>query len=486
MKAAYLVIDQGGHSTRALVYAADGSVLTHTAAPARLEHPAAERYEQTVPELELSVTRCLALLAQQLQQHSQARSQQHPVVIEAAALVTQRSSLLACRKDTLEPLTPIISWQDTRNQSWLGQQFSQATFDIATLQQRTGLRLNAHYGASKMRWLLDHDPLVQAAASENNLLFLPLAAFLAQRLTRNQHCVVDVATAARTFLCELGTQQWSPPLLELFQITRDCLPTIVPQRHAFGSMTLGDQTIPLAVVGGDQSFLPFAYGDAMRSRALFVNLGTGAFVQTLLPPSSIPEGLLCSALALDNQNSITVAEGTVNACASALDWFYAQHKLPADYTALERALGQIAEPPLFFHRISALGSPYWLPAGASTFSFEASKEAQLVAVVESVLFLLAINIDQLRSARGDTPPVFVSGGLSQSAAFCQKLANVCQLAVMRCEDHEASARGAAFFLAGVHAYPALARARAFQPGQDFGLQARYRQFCAWLKATAND
>ena len=79
--------------------------------------------------------------------------------VVAAGLATQRSSMACWHRRTGAALSPVISWQDRRNAAWLERLAPQA----ARIRELTGLVLTPHYGASKMRWCLDHLPSVQAA-----------------------------------------------------------------------------------------------------------------------------------------------------------------------------------------------------------------------------------------------------------------------------------------------------------------------------------
>lgn len=477
LHAHYLVIDQGGHGTRARVFDGQGKALLSAHAPLETQHPQAGWFEQDASLLDLSLKSCLQQLEQPVREKNW--------VILSAALITQRSSLLAWDTENRQALTPIISWQDTRNSEWLEQRIHSGDFDLQALKQQTGLRLNAHYGASKMRWLLDHDSTVQRAAHQQRLLFLPLAAYATHLLTANPLPIVDAVSASRTFLTELGGTHWSPHLLSLFQIDPHWLPPIVNTRHDFGHLAFAGQQIPLDVVGGDQSFIPFAYGSHELHQSLFINVGTGAFVQTSLSLDETPTGLLCSLSAIDTQQSMTVAEGTVNACASALDWLWEQEHNTLTIEEMEQALLTVSMPPIFHHRITALGSPYWLPAGESFFSAPATLPEKTVAVIESIVFLLAINIDLLQQAKPGLQHILISGGMAQSNGFCQKLANVSRMMVIRHRDHETSAQGVALYLARCSDDRTDEEPDLFHSQYDTGLLARYQSFYeplqqAWL------
>jgi len=469
----YLIIDQGGHGTRALVFNPQGSIVLSAHATLETRSPKPGWFEQDATHLESSVKSCLQQLEIKLIDAN--------ITLDAAALITQRSSLLACDRKTREAITPVISWQDTRHHHWLQQKIESGEFDLAALKKLTGLRLNAHYGVGKMRWLLDHDTAVQRAAQNKQLVFLPLAAYVTHLLIGKAPWVVDGVSASRTFLTELGSTQWSSQLLSLFNIDKSVLPAIVGTRHAFGSLNLARQNIPLQVVGGDQSFIPFAYGANSLNNGLFINAGTGAFVQTALSKDEVPTGLLCSVAAIDGHQPMTVSEGTVNACASALDWLWQQEQTTLTSDDIENALRSISMPPVFHHRITALGSPYWLAAGKSSFSTDATLPEKTVAVIESIVFLLAINIDLLQQAKPALQQILISGGLSQSDGFCQKLANGTRLNVIRHQDHEASARGAAFYLGGLHDYFPEKKPAIFHPQHDNPLLARYQFFYESLR-----
>ena len=70
--------------------------------------------------------------------------------------------------------------------------------------------------------------------------------------------VVDAVNAARTQLLDIRTLDWSNDMLALFGVPRAVLPTVVPNRHAYGRVMFGDRYVPLVVCTGD----PRAFGDA--------------------------------------------------------------------------------------------------------------------------------------------------------------------------------------------------------------------------------
>lgn len=449
-RALFLVIDQGGHSSRALVFDASGAVVCQAQCAVDTTNTQPGWFEQDAEQIRLSVQQVLQSVAQQL------AARCHDV--QSAGLIVQRSTVVAWHQHTGKAFYPVLSWQDTRNSLWLNEHIAGQQ---DRLRELTGLHPNAHYGASKMRWLLDHVDVVQQALADGVLCISPLASFLHWQLVHSAlptaaiEPVVDGVLAARTLLTETGSLHWSPDLLALFSIPENILPTIKPTLASYGFIQVGEAQVPLHLLGGDQSFVALAHGH-QHTGAVFINAGTGAFIQRLCDTNTVacgnnvPEKLLCSVLMINATGSAMLAmEGTVNAAASALDWLWQQYALELgtfelEAVLLETALETIAVP-IFLNRIAASGSPDWLPAGESSFSFAAPLPMSAVAVVESIVFALQRNLDLIQGMLA-CEHIVISGGLANVNGFCQRLANVSGLAVLRSDDVEASARGAALQL----------------------------------------
>lgn len=472
MTALALVIDQGGHSSRALVFDDAGAVVAAASAPVSSTQPAPAQVEQSPAEILASVRTVLARVAEQLGARA--------VELQSVALIVQRSSLLAWDRTSGAPLSAVLSWQDTRHAAWLEQVVAGRR---EALREITGLYPNAHYGASKMRWLLDHMPALQHSASSGTLCMAPLASWLQQQLTGSHAPVVDAVIASRTLLTEVGATSWSQTLLDTFAIPAAVLPGVMPTLADYGTLRFGEHSVPLRLLGGDQSFFALSHGSVFAGDTLFINAGTGAFVQQLMSPDRMPLRLLCAPLVIGERPSasVFVAEGTVNAAATALDWW--QQQAGSVFTAGEwqqaAALAdrEPASVPLFCNRITATGSPDWLPAGEPAFSCPASIPLQGIAVLESVVFALQRNSDSLVAVQ-PANRIVLSGGLSQLALFCQRLADLSGLPVWRSDDVEACARGAAMQL--LPAAVGQQRYHEFTPRPSAALQQRYRQWAAMM------
>jgi glycerol kinase len=464
-----LALDQGSHATRALLFDASGTERAHAHVPVATRRSGDDRVEQDAEELVRSLRTAI----------QDAADAGGHAAIRAAGLATQRSTIVAWSRASGRPLTDAISWQDRRNAAWLAR--------LAPVAQRVreiaGLPLSPHYGASKLRWCLDHVPGVQRAAMAGDLALGPLSSFLVARLTEERPHAVDPANASRTLLYDTRTLEWSPELLRLFDLTTDQLPACVPTRHAFGHVGCAGGRVPLSACTGDQSAAAFAFGRPDRGCAL-VNVGTGAFVQRVAPDGApLPDGILRSVLCADEDGVLMSHEGTVNGAGSALDWLRDRVALDVD-----RALAALAahepvadEVPLFLNGVGGLGAPFWLPHFPCEFVGNGGDAAQLTAVVESIAFLLCVNIESLQRATPLTR-IRISGGLARNDYLCRCLATLSRLSVERPAMVEATARGVAYLAAGKPAsWSTVPVEQTFAPAHAPALGTRYAR---WLEEMA--
>lgn len=468
---AFLALDQGGSASRARVFDARGQLWAGARVDVGHQRPRPGWVEQDPEALVQSLVQAAAMAVTSLD-----RSQRG--ALQSAGLVCQRSSVVAWDAQSGAALSPVLSWQDTRAADWLAAQ----PLDVEAVRARTGLYPNAHFGLSKLRWLLEYNDAVQHAAGQGRLRFGPLAAFLAHRLLRERPLKVDPANASRTLLLDLARGDWCDATLHQFGFERDWLPVVVASDADYGHLPLPGGELPLRLLSGDQSAAAFAFG-APVPEAGYVNLGTGAFVYRLAHAVSgpavlgaalpTPARLLRSVIHWSEQPQF-VMEGTVNGAGSALAWFNQKY----DHAAVDAVDEWPVETyglPLFLNGIGGLGSPDWQPDFASRFIGSGTVAAQRIAVAESIVFLLQRNLECLQEC-APLAGLVATGGLSGSEAFCQWLADLSGLTVQRPADCEASARGAACLLAGQPSGWLNAPARYFHARPNAALQGRYRQW----------
>jgi glycerol kinase len=481
MSRCVLALDQGSHASRACLFDESGRLLASAAVPVATVQRGGAEVEQDADELvqSLRVAAAQALAAAQAQR----------LELVSAGLAVQRSTIVCCAREDGRALAPALSWQDHRNAAWLRTLAPHA----ARIRELTGLPLSAHYGASKVRWCLDHLPAVARAAATGELLAAPLASYLAMHLHGGDACDaraarVDAANAARTMLFDSARLDWSGELLGLFGLERAYLPEHASTQGDWGTLALAGHEVKLSAVTGDQSAVPFADGPADPA-TVYVNLGTGAFIQRpLRARPAAPAPLLGSVLCRNVAGAIYSLEGTVNGAGAAVSWFCARERCDeqALWAALETLDARQALP-VFQNGIGGLGSPWWQPVMESRFidvagaSPGASASAgdivvRFAAVIESIAFMIAANAALLEQQGGTPQRVLLAGGMSRSQWLCRRLASLLGVPV-QVSEAEASARGVARLAAPAMAahWPGAAT-RTWQPEPAAALQARYRRF----------
>jgi glycerol kinase len=463
-----LTLDQGGHGSRALIFDARGRVLAMGEVPLRTRRPSAHRVEHA-PQALLKSLRAAA-------ESAVGKLPRRSGVITRAALATQRSTIVCWDRTSGRALSPVISWQDRR----AARRLRALALHAEEVRKATGLPLSPHYGASKIAWCLEHVPAVKRALRERRLAAGPLASFILANLLEGKPLLTDPVNGSRTLLMDLESGRWSPELCELFRIPMEILPGCVPNRHAFGQLRICGLEIPLTVVTGDQPAALFALGEP-RSDTVYINIGTGAFAQCL--GSAPVDGLLQSVVWRDAVGTRRVLEATVNGAGSALSELGSHLHLTQTrlLTEAERSLQDTQEPPLFLNGVGGLGAPYWQPQFRSRFIGRGTAGAKLAAVLESVVFLLMVNLERMRSSGAPLRRLVMSGGLARLDGLCQRLADLSELPASRPELHEATALGLAR-LVGLGDVQPPAQV-SFEPRFHAALHARYGRWRIALEST---
>ena len=186
-----LVLDEGTTSTRAMVFdhagklhhVAQRELEQHYPKPGWVEHDASEIWDKT-----------LACAREVTEQAGGAHC------IACIGITNQRETVVAWDKVTGEPLCRAIVWQDRRTAGFC--EDLRAAGHEADVQRRTGLLLDPYFSGTKMRWMLDNEPAVRAAAEKGTLAFGTIESWLIYKLSGGAH-VSDASNASRTLLLAL-------------------------------------------------------------------------------------------------------------------------------------------------------------------------------------------------------------------------------------------------------------------------------------------
>ena len=480
-----LVLDAGTTSTRAMIFAPDGTMLDvaqkdltqHYPKPGWVEHDAAEIWNKTLA------------CAREVVGGDAGR-------IAAIGITNQRETVVAWDRTTGEPLARAIVWQDRRTA-----EFCAGMKDYgheAEVQKRTGLLLDPYFSGTKMRWLLDNDEGVRAAAAQGTLAFGTVESWLVFKLSGGAH-LSDASNASRTLLLALEGAQFDEDMCELFGVPRTTLPEVVDThgRLAECDADLLGAAIPICGLAGDQQSATIGQG-CLAFGETKATYGTGAFVLTN-KGRDIPHSdhrLLGTVLYQENGTRTYAIEGACFVAGSLVQYLRDQLGLignAAETEELARSIEDSGEV-VIVPALAGLGAPHWLPDARgviSGLSF-ASGRAQ---IARAALEAMAHQTHDLASAfEADGAPwsgLRIDGGMSANDWMAQDLADILDLPVERPDFIETTALGAAILAAvgcGMHdtlesaAQAMRGKARVFEP--DMEGPVRETRLARYAKALA--
>ncbi|WP_417322650.1 glycerol kinase [Erythrobacter aureus] len=480
-----LVLDAGTTSTRAMTFAPDGTVeavaqkdLTqHYPKPGWVEHDAAEIWDKTLA------------CAREVVGGDAGR-------IAAIGITNQRETVVAWDRSSGEPLTRAIVWQDRRTAEFCAGMKEYG--HEAEVQKRTGLLLDPYFSGTKMRWLLDHDEGVRAAAAQGTLAFGTVESWLVFKLSGGAH-LSDASNASRTLLLALDGAQFDEDMCELFGVPRTTLPEVVDThgRLAECDADLLGAAIPICGLAGDQQSATIGQG-CLAFGETKATYGTGAFVLTN-KGRDIPHSdhrLLGTVLYQENGTRTYAIEGACFVAGSLVQYLRDQLGLignAAETEELARSIEDSGEV-VIVPALAGLGAPHWLPDARgviSGLSF-ASGRAQ---IARAALEAMAHQTHDLASAfDADGAPwsrLRIDGGMSANDWMAQDLADILDLPVERPDFIETTALGAAILAAvgcGMHdtlesaARAMRGKASVFEP--DMGIEVREARLARYAKALA--
>jgi len=428
----FLALDQGTTSSRAIVFAPDGSVHgrgqvefeQHFPEPGQVEHDAEE------------------IVRSQLQAAKVACAAAGDPRITAAGITNQRETIVVFDRSTGKPIHRAIVWQDRRTAPELAALAEQGHADF--VQQRTGLSLDPYFSAAKIAWILDHVPGARARAERGELGAGTIDAWLVFALTRGEVFATDASNASRTCLFDITTGAWSEELCTLFGVPSACLPEVRPSAADFG--TSAESGWPLRAVLGDQQAALFGHGCTTTGDTK-CTYGTGAFVLTnagtTLP--AVEPGVLTTVAWRIGELTTFAREGSVMVCGAAIQWLRDQLGILSNASEAEAMARSVADSGgiVFVPAFAGLGTPYWDPSarGAIVGLTRGTTKAHLVrAAIEA----MALQVDEVigAMAAGCGAPLCVDGGATANLLLLEIQAALLGVPVARPALLEATAFGA--------------------------------------------
>ncbi len=448
-----LSIDQGTTSSRAILFDRQGAIAARAQYPITQHYPAPGWVEHD--PMEILSTELLAMA------EVYEKSGLSPTDVAAIGITNQRETTIVWDKLTGKPVCNAIVWQCRRTAELCTRLSRDGAAE--TVLEKTGLLIDPYFSGTKIRWILDQDPALQARAQRGELLFGNVDSWLIWNLTGGKVHVTDYSNASRTMLFDIDHLRWDSELCALLNIPMAMLPEPVPSSMIYGTVAPGIRGLealagtPIAGSAGDQAAALF--GQCCFTPGQAKNTyGTGCFTLLNTGSQSVRShhGLLTSVAWSLGGTTTYALEGSAFNAGSAIQWLRdACHVIAAAHECDLQAEALDGNDGVYFvPAFTGLGAPYWdVNARGCFFGLTrgTGKAHMCRAVLESIAYEVADLVDtmNLESATPMTE-LRVDGGASVSDFMMQFQAGLLQLPVLRPAMVETTAAGAAY-LAGLAA-----------------------------------
>lgn len=439
-----MALDAGTTSNRCIIFDGAGNIRASVQREFRQYYPKPGWVEHNADEIWETQ---LAVMQQALSSARLNASQ-----IAAIGITNQRESVIVWDKATGKPVCPAIVWQCRRTAEYCDELRERGFAEI--IRKKTGLVLDAYFSATKLKWILDNVPGARERAESGLLLFGTVDTWLIWKLTGGKVHATDYSNASRTMLYDIHRLCWDEELLNLMGIPAQMLPEVRPSSGIFGETDPGLLGAPVLVAGaaGDQQAALFGQtcfeaGEAKNT------YGTGCFLllNTGAQPVDSSHGLV-TTIAWGLGGKITYAlEGSIFAAGAAVQWLRDELGLissAGETEALARAV-QDTNGCYLVPAFTGLGAPYWEPYARGIIcglTRGVNKNHIVRATLESIAYQVC-DVVSAMSADANLPlsGLRVDGGASANDFLMQVQADVLGAPVVRPNNVESTALGAAYF-----------------------------------------
>ncbi len=438
-------LDQGTTSSRAIIFDKKSNIITTAQKEHRQIYPMPGYVEHDPMEIYASQ---YGVLSEVLARTGIAAEE-----ISAIGITNQRETTVVWEKESGNPVYNAIVWQ-CRRTAGICEELKEKGYE-EYISSATGLKIDAYFSATKVRWILDNIPNGQSRAENGELLFGTVDTWLIWKLTSGKTHATDYTNASRTMLFNINTLKWDEKILDALSIPKCMLPIVKNSSDDYGSINILGKDVKICGVAGDQQAALFGQacfeaGDAKNT------YGTGCFLlmNTGDKPHKSNNGLITTiAYAMDGEIKYAL-EGSIFVGGAVVQWL--RDEL--------RFLGEASDSEYFAQKVSdnggvyvvpaftGLGAPYWdMYARGCILGITrgAGRDHIIRASLESIAYQTKDVIDAMIADTGiKIKSLKVDGGASANNFLMQFQADILRAEVIKPTVLETTALGAAY-LAGL-------------------------------------
>ena len=446
MKKYILALDEGTTSARSILFDRECNIICSSQHEFTQYYPQPGWVEQDPMEIYANqyatLTECIA------------KSGISPDEIAGIGITNQRETTILWNKNTGKPVYNAIVWQCRRTSDICDELVENGYSDY--IQNATGLRIDAYFSGTKIKWILDNVEGVREMAERGELLFGTVDTWIIWKLTDGRIHVTDATNASRTMLYNIEKGDWDEKLLEVLNIPKSILPKVCSSSEIYGHVEIMGASIPICGIAGDQQAALFGQccfenGEAKNT------YGTGCFLLAHTGNKRInsKNGLITTMAATEKGMPAEYAlEGSVFVGGAVIQWLRDELKLinnskdSEHYATMVNDSAGVYLVPAF----AGLGAPHWDMHARGTIT-GLTRGANVYHIVRAALESIAYQSNDVISAmEADTgvhlSALKVDGGASSNNFLMQFQSDISNVEVVRPATTEATAQGAAF-LAGL-------------------------------------
>ena len=373
--------------------------------------------------------------------------------IAAVGVTNQRETTIIWDKNTGEPIYNAIVWQCRRTSEMCDKLRADGLEEY--IRKATGLRIDAYFSATKIKWILDNVPGARDRAENGELLFGTVDTWLIWKLSGGKIHVTDRTNAARTMLYDIHTLTWDKRILEILQIPKCMLPEVRSSSEIYGNVNILGAEIPVSGIAGDQQAALFGQkcfceGDIKNT------YGTGCFLlmNTGSTAYESKNGLITTIAADAGDNICYALEGSVFVGGAVIQWLRDELGLIASAAESEKAALSVPDSAGVYivPAFAGLGAPYWDMYARGTIcglTRGSGKNHIIRACLEAIAYQTNDLITALKADTGlPINHIRADGGAAANNFLMQFQADISDVGVIRPAQTEATAAGAAY-LAGL-------------------------------------
>lgn len=441
-----LALDEGTTSARSILFDHDCNIVSSSQHEFTQYYPHPGWVEQNPMEIYANqyatLTECIA------------KSGISPDEIAGIGITNQRETTILWNKVTGKPIYNAIVWQCRRTADICDALIDNGYSDY--IQNVTGLKVDAYFSATKIKWILDNIDGAREMADRGELLFGTVDTWLIWKLTEGRIHVTDVTNASRTMLFDIERGVWDDGLLRILDIPKSILPKVCSSSEIYGNVEIMGASIPICGIAGDQQAALFGQccfenGEAKNT------YGTGCFLlaHTGNKRISSKNGLITTIAATEQGRPIEYAlEGSVFVGGAVIQWLRDELRVINSSKDSEDFALKVEDSAgvYFVPAFAGLGAPYWdMHARGSITGL--TRGANVYHIIRAALESIAYQSNDVLSAmEADTKiklsSLKVDGGASANNFLMQFQSDISDLSVIRPNTIEATSQGAAF-LAGL-------------------------------------